>query len=87
MQYLPGVCIHTDHSGPYAKSLSGARYSQLFIDRGSGYLWAAREKTKTEHYEVTPKIFTDAWGLSGRKSKFYSLMAKVFLLLARQRRC
>jgi hypothetical protein len=61
-QYLPGVCIHTDHSGPYARSLSGARYSQLYLDRGSGYLWGVRQK-KTGHYDSTPQIFTDAWGL------------------------
>jgi hypothetical protein len=67
MEFLPGVCIHTDHSGPYARSISGARYSQLYLDRGSGYLWAVRQKKKTEHYESTPKIFTDSWGLSGRK--------------------
>ena len=65
--YEPGVCIHTDHSGPYAKSLSGARYSQLYLDRGSGYLWARRQKNKTDHYEHTPKIFVDSWGISGRK--------------------
>ena len=66
VEYEPGVCIHSDHSGPYAKSLSGARYSQLYLDRGSGYLWAARQKKKTGHYESTPKIFVDAWGLSGK---------------------
>lgn len=69
--YLPGVCIHTDHSGPYAKSLSGARYSQLYLDRGSGYLWACRQKKKTGHYESTPKIFIDSWGLSGRKVQIF----------------
>ena len=46
VEYASGVCIHTDHSGPYAKSISGARYSQLFLDRGSGYLWAYRQKKK-----------------------------------------
>ena len=65
--FEPGVCIHTDHSGPYAKSLSGARYSQLYLDRGSGYLWGVRQKSKTDHYETTPKIFVDSWGISGKK--------------------
>ena len=67
MQYLPGVCIHTDHSGPYASSVGGARYSQLYLDRGSGHLWAFRQKKKTDHYETTPLVFTDSWGISGRK--------------------
>ena len=29
-QYAPGECIHSDHSGPYTRSIGGARYSQLF---------------------------------------------------------
>ena len=70
--YLPGVCIHTDHSGPYAKSLSGARYSQLYLDRGSGYLRACRQKKKTGHYESTPKIFIASW-------RFFNPMVMVCL--------
>ena len=66
-EYPPGTYIDTDHSGPYARSLSGARYSQLYLDRGSGYLWGARQHRKVEHYISTPKIFVDSWGLSGRK--------------------
>ena len=69
--YQPGVCIHTDHSGPYARSLSGARYSQLFLDRGSGYLWGFRQKKKTDSYAATPKVFLDSWALSGRKVQIF----------------
>jgi len=65
--YLPGVCIHTDHSGPYTKSIGSARYSQLYLDRGSGYIWAERQTKKTGHYTSTPKIFVDSWGLSGNR--------------------
>jgi len=67
MDYAPGVCIHTDHSGPYAQSVNGYRYSQLYLDRGSGYLWAIRQKKKDNHYEDTPKIFIDARALSGKR--------------------
>ena len=70
-EYLPGVCIHSDHSGPYAKSRGGARYSQLFIDRGSGYLWAFREKKKTDHYDVAPQVFLDSQALSGRPVQIF----------------
>ena len=63
------VCGNTDHSGPYAKSISGARYSQLFLDRGSGYLWACRQKKKTECYVDTRKILFDAHSLSGRSPR------------------
>ena len=66
-QYPPGTYIDTDLSGPYARSLTGARYSQLYLDRGSGYLWGARQHRKVEHYISTPKIFVDSWELSGRK--------------------
>jgi hypothetical protein len=85
-QYLPGVCIHTDHSGPYARSLSGARYSQLYLDRGSGYLWGVRQKRKTGHYDSTPQIFTDAWGL-WEKSASISVRAMVCSPQARQEKC
>ena len=49
--YLPGVSIAADHSGPYAVSTSGAKYTELFIDEGSDYLWAFRQRSKTDHYE------------------------------------
>ena len=65
-EYTPGVCIHTDHSGPYAKSISQSRYSQLWMDRGSSYLWAARQVKKTDHYTCTPRVLLDARALSGR---------------------
>ena len=70
-EYLPGVCIHSDHSGPYARSYGGARYSQLFLDRGSGYLWAFRMNKKTGHYGVTPRVFLDAQALSGRPAQIF----------------
>ena len=69
--YLPGVCIHSDHSGPYAKSISSARYSQFFLDRGSGYLWAFRQKKKTENYATLPQVFLDSWALSSRKVQIF----------------
>ncbi len=70
-EFPPGVCIHSDHSGPYARSYGGARYSQLFLDRGSGYLWAFREQTKTEHYRVAPLVFLDSQALAGRPVQFF----------------
>ena len=71
--YLPGVCIHTDHSGPYARSIGGARYSQIFMDRGSGYIWGFRMAKKTGHYLVAPQVFIDSKALSGRSVQiFYS---------------
>ena len=70
-EYEPGVCIHTDHSGPYTKSYGGARYSQLFLDRGSGYLWAFRMAKKTGHYDATPKVLLDSQALSGRPVQIF----------------
>lgn len=58
--------VSTDHNGPYAASLSGARYSS--------YLWGVRQAKKSPHYIDTSNIyknininFVDAWGLSGRR--------------------
>ena len=70
-KHEPGTCIHSDHSGPYARSISGARYSQLYLDRGSGYLWASRQTKKTGHYTSTPQIFLDSWALSGNKVQIF----------------
>ena len=70
-QYLPGVCIHSDHSGPYARSIGGYRYSQLFMDRGSGFLWAVRMTKKTGHYDAFPRVIADARAASGRKLQFF----------------
>ena len=70
-EYLPGVCIHSDHSGPYAMSYGGSRYSQLFLDRGSGYLWGSRMKKKTGHYDEAPKVFLDSAALSGRRVQIF----------------
>jgi hypothetical protein len=69
-EYLPGVCIHSDHSGPYARSIGGARYSQLYLDRGSSHLWGARMQKKTGHYEETPKFFLDANALWPASTSF-----------------
>jgi hypothetical protein len=78
-EYLPGVCIHTDHSGPYARSYGGSRYSQLFLDRGSGFLWAFRMNKKVGHYYAAPRVFLDSQALSGRPVKFFTLMGTVYL--------
>ena len=71
IEYEPGVCIDSDHSGPYTRSLGGHRYSQLFIDRGSGYLWAFRMAKKTGHYTAAPQVFADARAASGRRLQFF----------------
>ena len=70
-EYEPGVCLHSDHSGPYAKSLGGHRYSQLFLDRGSKYLWAVRMTKKSGHYMATPSVLTDSAALSGRPVQIF----------------
>ena len=64
--YDPGVCLDADHSGPYAVSIGGAKYSELVLDRGSEYLWGFRMKQKTGHYIALPIVLVDAEALSGR---------------------
>ena len=64
--YPPGACIAADHSGPYAVSTGGARYSELFICETSGYLWGFRQRKKTEHINALPQVLADSQALSGR---------------------
>lgn len=66
-EYLPGTCIHSDHSGPYARSLLSL-FSTLLRSRIWGYL---RMTKKTGHYKETPKILLDAAALSGRRVQFF----------------
>jgi len=63
--------LHSDHSGPYSMSLGGHRYSQLFLDIGSGFLWAIRMAKKTGHYQATPAVISDAQAASGRKLQYF----------------
>lgn len=71
IKYGPGVCIHSDHSGPYAMSLGGHRYSQLFMDVGTGYLWAVTMRKKSDHYEALKKILSDCQAASGKPVQFF----------------
>jgi transposase InsO family protein len=70
-EYEPGECIHADHSGPYVRSQGGHVYSELFLDRGSGYLWGVRMAKKSGHYEAAPRVFADARAASGRRLRYF----------------
>jgi len=70
-KYDPGVCLHSDHSGPYVMSQGGQRYSQLFMDAGSGYLWAVRMKKKIGHYEALQQIIADSKAASGKSLQYF----------------
>jgi len=70
-KYEPGVCLHSDHSGPYIMSQGGQRYSQLFMDAGSGYLWAVRMNKKTGHYEALKQIIADSKAASGKSLQYF----------------
>ena len=67
----PPVCLDADHSGPYAASIGGAKYSELFFDRGSQYLWGYRMAKKTGHYLALPLVLADAQALSGRPVQIF----------------
>ena len=69
--YPPGACIAADHSGPYAVSTGGARYSELFICETSGYLWGFRQRKKTEHINALPQVLADSQALSGRPLQIF----------------
>ena len=69
--YEPGVCLDADHSGPYASSIGGAKYSELIMDRGSEYFLAFRMKKTTGHYIALPLVLTDSQALSGRPVQYF----------------
>jgi hypothetical protein len=71
IKYAPGTCIHSDHSGPYARSIGGCRYSQLYMDMGSGFLWAVRMAKKSGHYDATPRVIADARAASGKRLQYF----------------
>ena len=65
------VYIHMTQWTLCKKHLEWARYSQLYMDRGSGYLWAYRMTKKTGHYTETPKVLSDSQALSGRPVQIF----------------
>ena len=70
--YPPGTCIHSDHSGPYARSLGGCYYSQLYQDMGSGNIWAVLMQKKTGHYDAISAVIADA-----RAASFFFFYTKL----------
>jgi len=67
--FLPGEYIITDLQGPYIKSRSGARYSQIFVDLVSRRVWTVGLVDKTDSDEAIRKILLDARSRSGRPVK------------------
>ena len=76
----------SDHSGPYAVSLGGHRYSQLFMDVGTGYLWAVTMRKKTGHYEARKKILADCQAATGKPVQFFQSDGRECLLLRKPRK-
>ena len=69
-QYEHGECIATDHMGPYALSLGGKRYGELFRDFGSKYRWLSTMAKKTGAYDAIPDVIIDAKARSKRALRF-----------------
>jgi transposase InsO family protein len=70
VQYAPGENLHTDLAGPYAKSLSGHRYSMLFLDLGSKFLWSRGLAAKSDYFAALKAVMSDCEAASGRKLRF-----------------
>lgn len=60
-------CLHTDHRGPDARSLNGARYSQLYLDMKSKYRRSSQMSSRDGTYEATDKVIVDCCVRSGRR--------------------
>ena len=69
-EFLPGECIHTDHRGPYSRSISGGRYAQLFLDIGSRYRWTAIMPKKSGAKDAILKVLADSKARSGRPVRY-----------------
>jgi hypothetical protein len=87
IKYAPGTCIHSDHSGPYARSIGGCRYSQLYMDMGSGFLWAVRMAKKSGHYDATPRVIADARAASGKRLQYFQSDGEGVLPLGKLTAC
>lgn len=68
--YLPGECIATDQMGPYARSLGGDKYGQIFKDSASTFRWVYTLAKKTESNTVLEKTLVDAKARSGRSLRY-----------------
>ena len=68
--YEAGECLHTDHRGPYARSLRGARYTQLFLDMKSRYKWTIQMSSRESTYCATEKVISDCTARSGRHVRY-----------------
>lgn len=64
--FLPGEYLMTDLQGPYVRSRTGARYSQIFVDLVSHRIWTV---DKTGSDEAIRKVLLDARARSGRPVK------------------
>ena len=69
-KYEPGEYIATDLMGPYAKSLGGNRYGQLFKDLPSTYRWLFTMPKKTGAYQAITEVILDAKARSKRMLRF-----------------
>jgi len=68
--YLPGQCIATDLMGPYARTIEGSKYAQLFKCSASKFRWLCTYSTKNLMLRATTSVLVDAKARSGRKIKF-----------------
>jgi len=69
-KYLPGELIYTDQMGPYARSLGGNRYGQVFKDSGSTYRWVFALHRKNDAEHAVHEVIVDSRARSGRPLRF-----------------
>jgi hypothetical protein len=69
-EYKPGEFLFTDLMGPYAYSLGGNKYAQVFKDYGSNFRWVATLAKKTGSDWAIAEVLRDARARSGRMARF-----------------
>src|SRR6185312_12347548 len=68
---MPQALASTAITAGPTRDLSTTPGTHNCISIVSGYLWAVRQTKKTDHYESTPKVFVDSWGLSGNRVQVF----------------
>ena len=68
--YEPGQCLATDLMGPYANSIEGSKYAQLFKCPVSKYRWLCTLTSKDQTLRAIEVVLIDCKARSGNSLKF-----------------
>lgn len=70
-KHAPGEFVSSDMDGPYKQTVSGVKYVNIFLDKGSKVAILRFLKTKDQHATALREVVAEFLGLSGRPIRFY----------------